>query len=79
MVIVLYVEDQQTEKVIVFKYLRTPISDNLDLNFGTKGRIEQARFTFSVIKSLFCNNNIKLKLASRMEKCYVWSVKAARD
>lgn len=37
-------------------------------------RIEMARTTFQRMRTLFCDDNLNLKLRQRMVKCFIWSV-----
>ncbi|VEN57771.1 unnamed protein product [Callosobruchus maculatus] len=57
-----------------FKYLGTWITNNLDPEVEIRSRIEQARATFNLMRSLLCSSTLNLKLRYRFVKCYVYSV-----
>ena len=70
----LHLDGRQVERVKSFKYLGGIINDQLNPDNEIKSRIESGRFTFNKIRSLFCDDNLNLKLRQRMVKCYVWPI-----
>lgn len=70
----IYLDGEQVERVKVFKYLGSLITESLDPDREVKCRIETARAVFNKMKSLYCDNSLNFKTRLRMVKCYVWSV-----
>lgn len=65
---------KRIEVVEKFKYLGTWISNKLDPDVEIRSRIEQARATFNLMRSLLCNSTLSLSLRYRFVKCYIHSV-----
>ncbi|EFN75584.1 hypothetical protein EAI_05092, partial [Harpegnathos saltator] len=62
------------ERVPYFKYLGCYITEHLDPDKEIKCKIEIVQIIFQKMKSLFCNNDLNLKIRQRMVKCYIWAI-----
>lgn len=59
----------------VIKYLGSILTDTLDPEVEIRCRIERnGNNNFPTNESLFCDDNLNIKLRQRMVNCFIWSV-----
>ncbi|XP_071580242.1 uncharacterized protein [Temnothorax nylanderi] len=69
----LIIKGATVEQVSFFKYLGTIMTSLYDPKKEIRSRIEQARRTFTSMKTFFTRSDLSLNLRVRMIRCYIFS------
>jgi hypothetical protein len=67
------IEQKQLEKVVLFKYLGSMLTNDGRCTCEIKSRIAMAKVAFNKKRALF-NSKMDLELRKKLVKCYIWSI-----